>query len=74
MEMPVWDKIGKKDSADAVCAEHWCNESGDHGEAVAQQIAVKHQKTSEDHKTDEDYMTEREQVTDEDARKFIAGL
>jgi hypothetical protein len=70
--MQVWDKIEKgtwqKDSADAVSAEHCYNENEDCGEAVAQQITVKHQKTSEDQETNED------DVTDQDARKFITGL
>jgi hypothetical protein len=60
MGMRVSDNIGKKDNADAVSAEHYYNENEDRGEAVGQQIAVKHQKTSEDQETDEDDMTERE--------------
>jgi hypothetical protein len=50
------------------------NENEDCEDAIVQQIAVKHQKTSEYQETDEDDTTERERVTNQDVRKFIAGL
>jgi hypothetical protein len=43
-------------------------------EAVVEQIAAKHRKTSDDQQTDEEDATEHELVTIQDDRKFIAGL
>jgi hypothetical protein len=50
------------------------NENEDCEDAIVEQIAVKHQKTSEYQETDEDDVTEHERVTNQDGRKFIAGL
>jgi hypothetical protein len=50
------------------------NENEDCEDATVEQIAAKHQKTSEYQETDQDDTTERERVTNQDARKFIAGL
>jgi hypothetical protein len=50
------------------------NENEDFEVATVEQIAAKHQKTSECQETDEDDTTERERVTNQDARKFVAGL
>jgi hypothetical protein len=61
---------GKKVSADAVSAEHCYNENEDCGEAVAQQITVKYQTSSEDQETDEDVMTECGRVTDQEYREI----
>jgi hypothetical protein len=49
------------------------NENEDCEDTVVEQIAAKHQKTSEYQETDEDDMTEHERVTNQDARKFVAG-
>jgi hypothetical protein len=51
-----------------------CFRNFDCEEAVVEQTATKHQKTSESQETDEDDTTECEQVTNHAARKFIAGL
>jgi hypothetical protein len=48
------------------------NENEDCEDAVVEQIAAKHQKTSEYQETDD--TTERERVTNEDARRFTGGL
>lgn len=48
--------------------------SEDRKEAIVEQIAAKHQKTSEGQENNEDDMTECERIPEEDARKFIAGL
>jgi hypothetical protein len=45
----------------------------DSEEAIVEQIAADHQKTS-DQETDHDDTTEGELVTNQDARTFIAGL
>jgi hypothetical protein len=50
------------------------NENEDCEEAIVEQIAAKHQKTSDDQETDEDNTTKHEPVTNQDARKFIAVL
>jgi uncharacterized membrane protein len=50
------------------------NENEDCEDAIVEQIATKHQKTSEHQETDEDDTTERERVTNQDARIIIAGL
>jgi hypothetical protein len=47
-------------------------ENEDCEEATVEQIAAKHQKTSEDQETDEDETTGRERVTNQDVRKFTA--
>jgi hypothetical protein len=43
-------------------------------DTIVEQIAAKHQKTSEYQETDEDDTTECERVSNQDARKFVAGL
>jgi hypothetical protein len=43
-------------------------------DAIVEQIAAKHQKTSEYQETDEDDTTECEGVTNHDARIIVAGL
>jgi hypothetical protein len=53
---------------------HTCFRNFDCEEALVEQTAVKHQKTSEDEETVEDDTTECEQVTNHAARKFIPGL
>jgi hypothetical protein len=50
------------------------NENGDCEDAVVEQIAEKHQKTSEYQETDEVDTTECGRVTNDDNRKCIAGL
>jgi hypothetical protein len=50
------------------------NENEDCEGAIVEQIAAKHQKTSEYQETDEDDMTESKRVTNQDARKLIAIL
>jgi hypothetical protein len=50
---------------------HWYNENEDSEEAIIEQIAVKHQKTSDNHETNDDNRSECEWVTNQDAMKFI---
>jgi hypothetical protein len=50
------------------------NDNEDCEDAVVEQIAAKHRKTSEYQETDEDDTTERERVTAQHTRKFVAGL
>jgi hypothetical protein len=47
------------------------NENENCEDAIVEQIAAKHQKTSEYQETDEDNTAERERVTNQDVRKFI---
>jgi hypothetical protein len=47
------------------------NENEDCEEAVVEQIAAKHQKTSEDQEIDKEDTTKREKVTNRDARKAM---
>jgi hypothetical protein len=49
-----------------------CNENEDCEDAIVEQIAAKHQKTSEYQETVDDTI-EHERVTNQDARKFTAG-
>ena len=50
------------------------NENEDFKGTIVEQIAKKHQKTSEDQESDEDDTPELERVTNQDSRKFVAGL
>jgi hypothetical protein len=50
------------------------NENEPCEEAIAEQTAAEHQKTSEGQEIDEEDTTKREQVTNRAARKCIAGL
>jgi uncharacterized membrane protein len=51
-----------------------CNGNKDCEEAIVEQIAAKHHKTSEVQESEEDNTTQHERVTKEDARMFIAGM
>ncbi|KDR19627.1 hypothetical protein L798_06146 [Zootermopsis nevadensis] len=48
------------------------NENEDYEDSIVEEIAAKHQKTSEDQESD--YTPELERVSNQDARKFVAGL
>jgi hypothetical protein len=63
--------VGNYDEFSCINSSLQCyNENEDCEDAIVEQIAAKHQKTSEYH----DDTTERERVANQDARKCIAGL